>query len=217
MYIFAEPVTEEQADDIQSAGNAAQKEFARTVVGLTRDESDVQQAWQSIKEEVDVQLDNDGHDTVQQIEASGPRDTTDDSEEGQNTTRELKEEHESQSDEPLAGWTLVARNLVNGEYVDQPLDFTKDDEWKIEYHIEEIPKTSCQKLYAALKERRRKLIGMEDKDSDNRLQSYRNKIHSYSKRGREWRVQQDAKNEQFGVEVYKPLGPGSESMRGREG
>lgn len=56
VYIFAEPVTEEQADKIQSEGDAQQKEFARTVVGIGKDDSEVQAAWRKTQDEVDEQL-----------------------------------------------------------------------------------------------------------------------------------------------------------------
>jgi len=56
LYIFAEPVTEEQADKIQSEGDAQQKEFARTVVGIGNNDQDVQAAWRKTQDEVDEQL-----------------------------------------------------------------------------------------------------------------------------------------------------------------
>lgn len=66
MYIFVEPVTEEQADEIQSMGDAAQKEFARSVVGVGKDNPEVQADWQDLQDEVNQQIDEDrGTSTVE--------------------------------------------------------------------------------------------------------------------------------------------------------
>jgi hypothetical protein len=218
MYIFAEPVTEEQADEIQSVGNDAQQDFARNVVGVGKDNPEVQAAWQDIQGEVDEQVDEDGEpipttdnqetgskqeevatDAVQDISEEAPEPTTKD------VTSDTK------SDGPLMGWTLTVRSKVNGGYVDRPVKFNKHDDWKVEYHIQEIPTDSRWRLYNALKERRRGLIGMEEQEVDKGLQHYRDQIQRFSNRGREWRKKQDELNEELGVQIYRPMGPGSET------
>jgi hypothetical protein len=57
MYIFAEPVTEEQADEIQSIGESEQREFARKVVGLERDDAEAQKACEDLLSKVDAEAD----------------------------------------------------------------------------------------------------------------------------------------------------------------
>src|SRR4051812_5458683 len=64
MYVFVEPVTEEQADEIQEAGEAAQKEFARNVIGLENDDAETQATWQEIQDGVDEQFDQDQNSTT---------------------------------------------------------------------------------------------------------------------------------------------------------
>jgi hypothetical protein len=245
MYIFAEPVTEEQADEIQSVGNAAQKHFARTVVGVGKDDPEVQAAWQDIQGEVDEQVDEDGEarstterqeenlpekvdlfaDTVEEtaVEAEGQESTETvadaadvdvvegDSEQPPEVTPEVATATTPPPDGPLIGWTLTVRSKVNGGYVERPEQFTQEDDWNVEYHVQEIPEASRWRLYNALKERRRGLIGMEEQEVDKGLKNYRDTIQRFSNRGREWRKQQDKLNEEMGVQLYRPLGPGSDA------
>jgi hypothetical protein len=304
MYIFAEPVTEEQADEIQNTGNDAQREFARNVVGIGKDNPDVQAAWQDIQGEVDEQVGEDGEtrpaidieetgseqqavainatenaneeaevsdrptqdvtsevdeqvgedgvarptttseatgsmqqdaaidateDTSKEAEApvslttiseetsseqqDAAVDATENTSEGSEAPEFMAKDLTSntKSNGPLMGWTLTVRSKVNGGYVDRPVKHSKDDDWKIEYHIQEIPPESRWRLYNALKERRRGLIGMEEREVDKGLQHYRDQIQRFSNRGREWRKKQDELNEELGVQLYKPMGPGSET------
>lgn len=230
MYVFAEPVTEEQADEIQSKGEAAQKHFARTVVGVGKDDPEVQEAWQNIQDEVDEQVDEDKigklADEAQDKQISEQEEATEvieesgnefDSQEAPSTSADdtpAADDTPPATDDtprgPLMGWTLTVRNKVNGGYVDRPTKFENEDDWKLEYHIQEIPEESRWRLYNAVKERRHGLIGLEEQEVDKSLQNYRNLIQRFSNRGREWRETQDKLNEEMGVQVYKPMGPGSE-------
>ncbi|KAH5165150.1 hypothetical protein HBI38_072560 [Parastagonospora nodorum] len=247
MYVFAEPVTEEQADELQSKGEAAQKHFARTVVGLGKN----QEEWQNIQDEVDEQVDEDeGGELVEEsaekstqeedatetaeepssddnegqvaegvdeievdesVEESEVDEDVDESEvaDGENPPTDAAEEATPSG--PLMGWTLTTRSKVNGCYVDRPVGFTAEDEWQLEYHIQEIPEASRWRLYEAVKERRRGLIGQEEQEVDKSLQNYRALIQRFSNRGRAWREEQDKMNEEMGIQIYKPMGPGSEN------
>jgi hypothetical protein len=288
-YVFAEPVTEEQADEIQGAGEAGQKEFARTVVGLGKDDEGVQEAWKDIQDSVDEQLDKDEEgksvetgeeqdleddvltetaeeDSEQEVaeetteedaeqevmektveesskeemmeenveqssEQEMTEETTEESSEEEATAEPVEEELEDEVGSenatpeeaalvpapepenlgPLIGWTLTTRSKINGGYVDRPRKLTEADDWKVEYHIQEIPEDSVWKLYNALKDRRHSLVSTDDKEVDKSLQSYRSMIQRFSNRGRAWREQQDKIDAEMGVQVFKPLGPGSEA------
>jgi hypothetical protein len=247
MYIFAEPVTDEQADEIQSAGEAAQKEFAQTVVGIGKDDPEVQAAWHSIQDTVDEQVDVDhgskipdetpgekiseqtddelseqngeevseqgGEEVPEQdyaTETAGEQ-SSDESEKSGSAAQETPiNEPKPEPEGPLMGWTLTIRNKVNDGYTDRPSRLTAEDEWKIEYHVQEIPEASRWRLYMAVKERRRGLIGHTE-EADKSLKNYRDLIQRFSNRGRKWRETQDKLDEEMGIQVYKPLGPGSEA------
>jgi hypothetical protein len=205
MYIFVEPVTEDQADEIQNAGAAAQKEFAQNVVGVGKDDPEVQAAWQDLQNNVDEQVDEDqGGKLTDETEGDAERPAS-----AADETSTTTEEPEPSG--PLMGWTLTIRNKVNDGYVAQPNQITAEDEWKIEYHIQDIPEASRWRLYTAVKERRRGLISNTE-EAEKSLQNYRNLIQRFSNRGREWRTTQDQLNEEMGIQVYKPMGPGSETV-----
>jgi hypothetical protein len=220
MYIFAEPVTEERADEIQSTGEAFAKDWARRVVGVGKGDADAQEAWQDLQEEVDEQVSEDG--TASKVEAVQESAMEDDV----TATSEPSEPNETENDEPviiapkstkdttssgpLMGWTLTVRNKVNGHYLKRPEGLEPDDNWQLEYHINEIEGGAAWGIYNKLKERRRQLIGLNDEEVDKGLTSYRKVIQRYASRGRKWRATQDQINEARGVQVYKPLGPGSE-------
>lgn len=59
MYIFAEPVTEEEADAIQSSGQDAIREFERTVIGIERDDDRSKAEWKEIQARVDEEMEED--------------------------------------------------------------------------------------------------------------------------------------------------------------
>jgi hypothetical protein len=199
MYVFAEPVTEEQADEIQNAGEAAQKAFARNVVGLGKTDSEKTTAWEDVQDDVDEQLDKDESGVPEEIEEETEEAT--EGETGETTT----------SEGPLMGWTLTVRNLVNGGYVDRPNRLDNSDEWKIEYHMKEIPEESRWKLYNALKDRRHQLIGQDEEEASKSLKHYRDLIKRFSNKGRKWREEQDKLNDANPGQLYRPLGPGADS------
>ena len=222
MYVFAEPVTEERADEIQNNGAQYAKDWARRVVGVGKNDAEAQEAWQDLQEEVDEQVDEDSHKDIQAPESSREAESSAESEattEGEITTEDTetdttimppKSTKDTTSSGPLMGWTLTIRNKVNGHYLKRPERLEPDDNWQIEYHINDIEEGSAWEIYNSIKERRRQLIGLNDDEVDKGLASYRKIIQRYASRGRTWRTKQDQMNEERGVQVYKPLGPGSE-------
>ncbi|KAJ2979041.1 hypothetical protein NUW58_g7306 [Xylaria curta] len=54
----------------------------------------------------------------------------------------------------LLGLTLTIKNKVNGTYVQRPDELGKDDNWIVEYEIEEIPKHRAHTIYTANSKKR---------------------------------------------------------------
>ena len=222
MYVFAEPVTEERADEIQNTGAQYAKDWARRVVGVGKNDPEAQEAWQDLQEEVDEQVDEDSQKDTQAGEGPQEVERSADSEattEGETTIEDTetdttitppKSAKDITSSGPLMGWTLTIRNKVNGHYLKRPERLEPDDNWQIEYHINDIEEDSACDIYNSIKERRRQLIGLNDDEVDKGLASYRKIIQRYASRGRTWRAKQDQMNEEKGVQIYRPLGPGSE-------
>jgi hypothetical protein len=207
MRIFAEPVTEEQADALQDARSEERREFERTVIGLHAkpDDPDVQAAWQNIQSRVDEELVNEEkHKHQKPVSATAGDWPIEEQPEG--------DEDVESEEGPLMGWTLTIRNRVNGTYVQRPEGFTPEDEWSIEYYLKEMDAKTRWKQYRALQKRREKLIGQTKEEQSASLKSYRNMIHNYSRAGRRWREEQDEIDAKIGQKVYRPIGPGAEEV-----
>ncbi|KAJ4991695.1 hypothetical protein SVAN01_02810 [Stagonosporopsis vannaccii] len=230
MYVFAEPVTEERADQIQNTGTRYARDWARRVVGVGKNDPEAAEEWQDLQEEVDEQVTEDGTankdveptavqeevKTSAEDEAASKGEITIESE---TTAKEVenheatlsppKFEKETTSEGPLIGWTVTIRNKVNGQYLPRPEQLEPEDNWEIEYNIQEIEDKAVWQLYNATKERRRQLVGLSDDETNKGLENYRKIIQRYASRGRKWRARQDQLDEERGVQMYKPLGPGS--------
>jgi hypothetical protein len=289
MYVFAEPVSDERADEIQSTGAQYAKEWARRVIGVGKDDAEAQESWQDLQGEVDEQVSEDGaagkdaesavpkeevevsaeneaaaegESTVgsqrsseepdNEVEEAGPEakeevenepeveaETSVENEAEKDAENEVeieasteasteaatendpfappRFEKETTSSGPLIGWTVTLRNKVNGQYIKRPEQLEREDNWQIEYNVQEIAETNVWKLYNATKERRRQLVGLNDDEVDQGMLNYRKVIQRYASRGRTWRAQQDVIDEGRGVRVFKPLGPGSEGHTEKTG
>ncbi|KAF2676766.1 Pet127-domain-containing protein [Lentithecium fluviatile CBS 122367] len=219
MYIFAEPVTEEQADEIQSSKQLVQRAFARDIVGIEQDDPEIQKEWHDIQDRVDTEVDEDEV-RGQVTEAAEDNEAEDsdatlaengDTAEDSDITEEAATEESPNPTGPLMGWTLAIRNRVNGVYVDRPDTLDPDDSWTVEYHIKEIAADARWNLYSKVKKERESLIGKKDDEENRSLSRYRQMIRKYSDRGRTWRQKQDEAEEGTVKQVFRPLGPGSET------
>lgn len=230
MYVFAEPVTEERADEIQNTGVQYAKEWARRVVGVGKNDLEAQEEWKDLQEEVEEQVNVDGT-ADRAVSTPGVNQDVESSAEGEaatkgesiSSTEPAAEENEADDNKilppkhkkdvteegPLAGWTLNVRNKVNGHYLKRPEHLESEDNWQIEYHISDIEDESVWNLYNATKERRRQLVGKDEEEEDKGLSNYRKVIQRYASRGRQWRAKQDQLDEERGVRMFKPLGPGT--------
>ncbi|KAF3035960.1 hypothetical protein E8E12_006888 [Didymella heteroderae] len=239
MYVFAEPVTEERADEIQNTGVEYAREWARRVVGVGKNDPEAQEEWKDLQQEVDEQVSKDGTpDTgIEAPPAAQAVETSAESEvaiEGETTETGVIIESATEGNEPeeaklvppkhvkdesssgpLAGWTLTVRNKVNGHYLKRPENLEPEDNWQIEYHIADIENENVWNLYTATKERRRQLVGKDEEEEDKGLANYRKIIQRYASRGRTWRTKQDQINEERGVQMFKPLGPGTPEYAAR--
>ncbi|OAG05738.1 Pet127-domain-containing protein [Paraphaeosphaeria sporulosa] len=225
MYIFAEPVTEERADEIQNKSQDAQRAFERDIVGIVKDDPSLQAEWAEIQDRVNEEMGSE--DDLDMKKAEGAQDEESianaleqSGEETSQVTDEPTPENTQDSDAPeepkgpLMGWTLAVRHRLNGEYVERPAKLTPDDSWTLEYHIRELAESDRWSLYEKVKKTRDNLIGeARDKEGNKGLDQYRQLIKRYSDKGRAWREEQDALAAQVDPMVYEPLGPGSEKEK----
>jgi hypothetical protein len=195
MYIFVEPVTDEDIHAIQTRNKDAIDEYQRRVLNLGPAKNGNQ---------------------PQESESSGlisnsdppVEDATDSEQPPQSPDEEFNNLHGIKSEEPereprdLLAMTLMIRNIVNGRPVARPINFTANDEWNLEYELSELKPTQTQTLYEAVQKRRRKALeGRGEDETDLAANVYIRKLREISKKGREWRAKQDEIDKEKGIVV----------------
>ena len=110
---------------------------------------------------------------------------------------------ERQDRTEVSAWTLTIRNKVNGEYVDRPRNLTREDQWTIEYALEDVPEQNrAQRLYQACKVRRRKALSSAKRDdADPWNDRYLGYLRELSRKGKEWREHQNKVDSREPVKV----------------
>ena len=103
----------------------------------------------------------------------------------------------------ILAMTLTLRNKVNGQYTLRPERLTKDDRWSIEYSLIEVPtQQRARALYEACQTRRRKKMDAPLKAEDaNVINMYIENLRKLSRKGRDWRKEQDSRNNERPVQV----------------
>ncbi|WEW61980.1 hypothetical protein PRK78_007480 [Emydomyces testavorans] len=176
MYIFAEPVTEDEIDAIQTSNqekiDAIQKKLLYPELCEELDD-------ESMKEEIA---------TPEETEPSEEASTADD---------ETKQsDSEDTPGRPLLGMCLHTYSKVNGNSVTRPTNFKANDKWVIEYKLATLPAARARALFKACQKRREKQFAdVEISESD----FYRQKLWEMSKRGREWRKTEDELDQKQGI------------------
>lgn len=117
------------------------------------------------------------------------------------------------AEKPVFGMILTSRNKVNNDYVDRPENLNPEDDWKIEYRMEEIPSDKVQQLYSALKSRRKKAFLKTDPKGMRFDSIFEGNLRRYSDKGAEYRKKMDrldkARRPMFAVGHPGPFyGPG---------
>ena len=88
--------------------------------------------------------------------------------------------------------TLTIRNKVNDRYVIRPENLSSSDRWQVEYALSEVDKPKkAWSLYQASQARRRKQLDRADDDDDKTVETYIKNLRGLSRKGKEWREQQD--------------------------
>ena len=92
----------------------------------------------------------------------------------------------------LLAMTLTVRNKVNGKFVLRPEKFTAQDRWTVEYALADVQSAGrAWTLYRASQARRRKQLEASDEDEGKTADWYIRNLRELSRKGKEWRAQQD--------------------------
>ncbi|TGJ83428.1 hypothetical protein E0Z10_g5342 [Xylaria hypoxylon] len=107
----------------------------------------------------------------------------------------------------LLALTLTIKNKVNDAYVDRPNELRQDDDWTVEYEIQEVRQPRAKKLYEKLKERRRKdLYDTGDKDTEW-YKMFEGNLKKHTQKGRDFRKQETELTEGQPVYTVDTKGP----------
>lgn len=121
MYIFAEPITDEEADAIQATGKASEERFKREVVGLGVDPNDgeLQAEWHNIQDRLDEEIKGD---QASELVTKGDEDALGESaaeiEESEDIEEEVEDDVEETEDDSEAEESVEETEDVEQEVQD---------------------------------------------------------------------------------------------------
>jgi len=97
---------------------------------------------------------------------------------------------------PILAMALTVRNKINGSYVSGPPEVNREDDWQIEYSIQEmLDNSKAWERYDSCKARKENAssFGKEDPESDEKWYGGRfmRELAEWSRKGKEWRMRQD--------------------------
>ncbi|WYZ38801.1 hypothetical protein EsH8_III_000715 [Colletotrichum jinshuiense] len=109
----------------------------------------------------------------------------------------------------LLGMVLTVRNKVNGQYASRPDPQFSELNWSLEYSIDEIPTERAKTIYKSIQARRKKVL-KPDKGTDREKtwhSMWQGKLDEMSKKGRQFRKQEDARGRESPVHVVDQKEP----------
>jgi hypothetical protein len=217
MYIFAEPVTDDEIHAIQTKNQEKIEAYQRRILNLPSKErikpkptpapselkagsqpatpAKDQTAESSDKKKGSSQEISTTADVDQQTPATSDGSPTSESqdapaEEAQETPREL------------LAMTLMVKNKMNGYYVERPTNFTASDKWTVQWELTEVKQPQAQSLYTACQNRRAKALAIRGEgESGVAANVYIRKLRELAKQGREFRQEEDALDKKRGIVV----------------
>lgn len=137
-----------------------------------------------------------------QVESEAEEDSMAEDAESSDSKASAEPQHE------LLGMYVTIRNQVNGAHVERPEGGQRELNWNIQYAITELPDKRARKIYAAIKKRRKTILGEDPYRSKEWYRMFQGQLPSLTRQGREYRAQRRQQEE--GKEVYvawdkKPL------------
>ncbi|KAF7586268.1 hypothetical protein BBP40_009181 [Aspergillus hancockii] len=213
MYIFAEPVTDDEIHAIQTKNQAEIDAYQRRILNLAPYEGEDASSSTDGVEESKTSSDTSRQEKPTDEKASPSEDSLKQSEAVYDSSSSLDAsflselenedaEKTAENDRELLAMTLVIKNNINGKQVERPNDLKATDKWTIEYELSELQGRQAHALYAACQKRREKaLSGRGEDETDVANNVYIRRLREISKRGREFRKQEDKLDQEKGIVV----------------
>ncbi|KAF9884329.1 hypothetical protein FE257_001842 [Aspergillus nanangensis] len=215
MYIFAEPVTEDEIHAIQTKNKAEIDAYQRRILNLSHEDEEHSPSFDTdnlaVSAEPDSQ-DDMGRSELPDKDASPKASEESAAEEDSSSPAPNQpaptdlESSDKQEPPPenreLLTMTLVVKNMVNGSYVDRPQNFKASDNWKVEYEISEVEGDQAHSLYASCQKRREKaLAGRGEDETEVANNVYLRRLRDIARHGRSFRKQEAKLDKEKGIVV----------------
>ncbi|KLJ11710.1 hypothetical protein EMPG_13132 [Blastomyces silverae] len=195
MYVFAEPVTEEQIETIQNRNKAEIEAVQRKL--LFPDE--LEQKGEDVLDQEGTSLQASSG-TITEPGASEPEVAVSDGEAAADIRAEPLEDLATK---PLFAMSITVNNKVNGRPVERPQFFTSRDKWDVEYTFTTFNNPErAWAIYSACQRRREISLDFGDDETieDNAFQIQLQKI---SQEGKAWRRREDRIEQETGTIVLE--------------
>jgi hypothetical protein len=172
MYIFAQPVTNEQIHAIQTSNAAEVQAFQDKILNSEQLASKTMEPDEPTFE-------------------AGP-------------AAEPYEDQPDDYDENILAMTLLINNKVNGNPVERPTNFRRNDTWTVDYELNELHPKKGHALLTMCKRRRAAVLEKADDAADNADRNeYMLRLKRIAQEGRKFRQREDIKDREDGIVVYK--------------
>ncbi|KAL1954772.1 hypothetical protein VTO42DRAFT_720 [Malbranchea cinnamomea] len=221
MYIFAEPLTEEEIDEIQTRNKeeieAYQKRLlfpelfkkvqeAKHAAGITETESEaanteeteLQSSSVASSTEGEIELSYSKTEGVQIKESASEVETEKEETSKETSSSSSTDDTDKASNRPILAMALSIENRVNGQPVERPINFTPKDKWTVHYRLSAFTPERGRDLYQQCQKRRARIFDIPD--TTNEWQdAFRQKLMKLSEEGRKWREEQDRIDREKGI------------------
>lgn len=202
MYVFAEPVTDDEVHAIQTKNKEKVDAYHRRLLNLEPEDERPDTASDPSNSTPDPEAQP----------ASQPRETPSDTTQESSSAPDhefilgLEKEAEKEDLEEqreLLALSVVVKNNVNGKVVERPERLSPKDNWSLEYEITELGAANARSVYASCQRRREKMFWARGEDETDEAGSvYIRRLRQVSQEGRKWRAKQDAMDKEQGIVVY---------------
>jgi len=201
MYMFAEPVEEEQIEEIQRGERGTLEEFMQKLKVKLQKAADEQDSPQPTgASELDATKNDNmvfekaGDSGIDSLESAVSTEAGSDEEVDEEFLNELQSQTAKDNDNAnLFGITLSIKSYVNGKEVLRPNFLSETDKWTVGYSMAEFSRQSrAWSIYNALRLRKQKAFRTQLSSTDpEQVGSYLQYIRSLATQGREWQKEQD--------------------------
>jgi hypothetical protein len=198
MYIFVEPVTQDEIHAIQNKNKDEIEEYQNRLLNLIPKEEEVSLEPGLRTPEPDVVEESQQPEENEADIASGIYDSSLPPDETFNT--EQTEALEPKG--PLLAYCLTAKNLVNGKPVKRPENFTSADLWTVDWELNELSDKQGRHLYNMCQTRRQKaLAGRGEEEINEQNNFYLRNLQKLARQGRKYRAKENKRDQEEGIVV----------------